>query len=169
MPRLCMLFPGILSEAYMLNAIQTCRLTDTFASNPGNKRTLYSPAALSHPFCPAPSFLAAGPTLRFHCPALVALAGATFSATLDDAPLSWGSSFMVQAGQVLAIGQVSAGKGVWLSCLCHTWVSVLVGGDYEGSCASVSVPVCLTCASACTSMHQTNPLTHAQENIPAFA
>lgn len=41
-----------------------------------------------------------GPTLKFHCPALVALAGAPFSASLDGEALTWNSSFAVAAGQV---------------------------------------------------------------------
>lgn len=47
-----------------------------------------------------------GPTLLFHCPALVALSGARFHATLDGEPVAWHSSFRVAAGQTLAVGQV---------------------------------------------------------------
>lgn len=56
-----------------------------------------------------------GPTLRFHCDALVSLAGARFEASLDGAPLpesAWWSSFAVKAGQELAVGAVRAGQGV---------------------------------------------------------
>ncbi|EFJ41655.1 hypothetical protein VOLCADRAFT_98356 [Volvox carteri f. nagariensis] len=53
-----------------------------------------------------------GPTLRFHCPALVALTGAPFAASLDGQPLEWGSSFRVEGGQVLAVGQLVGGVGV---------------------------------------------------------
>lgn len=50
--------------------------------------------------------MAPGPTLLFHCPALVALSGARFHATLDGVPVAWHSSFRVAAGQTLAVGQV---------------------------------------------------------------
>ncbi|KXZ51620.1 hypothetical protein GPECTOR_12g584 [Gonium pectorale] len=52
-----------------------------------------------------------GPTLRFHCAALVALAGARFAAKLDGKPVGWLRSFRVEAGQVLEVGQVE-GDGV---------------------------------------------------------
>ncbi|GIL54638.1 hypothetical protein Vafri_10369 [Volvox africanus] len=53
-----------------------------------------------------------GPTLRFHCSALVALAGAPFTASLDGRSLEWGGSFRVEAGQVLAVGQLVGNVGV---------------------------------------------------------
>lgn len=57
-------------------------------------------------------FSLSGPTLKFHCDALVSLAGACFAADLDGAPVAWWSSFQVAAGQVLTIGQVDASTGV---------------------------------------------------------
>lgn len=53
-----------------------------------------------------------GPTLLFHCPALVALSGARFHATLDGEPVAWHSSFRVAAGQTLAVGQIQGSVGV---------------------------------------------------------
>lgn len=54
-----------------------------------------------------------GPTLKFHAPALVALAGASFKLTLDGQPVQgWWQSIAIQAGQVLAIGAVEASTGV---------------------------------------------------------
>jgi hypothetical protein len=49
----------------------------------------------------------AGPTIKFHCDGLVALAGAEFDVTLDDEPVAWWSSFKVAAGG----GQDTAGTG----------------------------------------------------------
>jgi urea carboxylase len=52
-----------------------------------------------------------GPTLRFHCPATVALAGAAVEATLDGAPVPMWQPVAVEAGQVLAVGRI-AGPGL---------------------------------------------------------
>lgn len=51
-----------------------------------------------------------GPTLKFHCPAIVALTGAHLSAEIDDGkPVSWWTPFQVEAGSVLSIeGAVDA-------------------------------------------------------------
>ena len=51
-----------------------------------------------------------GPTLLFHAEALVALAGATMPATLDDLAVPMATPVAVRAGQVLAVG-VAAGPG----------------------------------------------------------
>jgi urea carboxylase len=48
----------------------------------------------------------AGPTLRFEHPAVIALAGAEMTATLDGASVPWFEPIEVEAGQVLAIGRV---------------------------------------------------------------
>ncbi|KAG2435985.1 hypothetical protein HYH02_011698 [Chlamydomonas schloesseri] len=53
-----------------------------------------------------------GPTLKFHCPAIVALTGATCTATLDGEPVAWNSSFKVGAGQTLAVGAMVGAVGV---------------------------------------------------------
>eukprot|EP00878_Enallax_costatus_P006672 GHUV01006994.1.p1 GENE.GHUV01006994.1~~GHUV01006994.1.p1 ORF type:complete len:992 (+),score=332.89 GHUV01006994.1:1132-4107(+) len=53
-----------------------------------------------------------GPTLKFHCDCLVALTGAVFDASLDGAPVTWNSSFLVKSGQELKIGQVDSSTGV---------------------------------------------------------
>lgn len=57
-------------------------------------------------------FTLQGPTLRFHCAALLALTGAPFAATLDGQPVALNASFMVKAGQVLAVGHVEGNCGV---------------------------------------------------------
>lgn len=56
-------------------------------------------------------FSLAGPTLRFHSDALLALTGAEFSAALDGVPLTWWSSVAVKAGQTLNIGAVKGNMG----------------------------------------------------------
>ena len=52
----------------------------------------------------------AGPTLRFHNDAEVAIAGACMPATLDGTPVPHDTSFHITAGQLLAIGAI-AGPG----------------------------------------------------------
>ena len=50
---------------------------------------------------------AAGPTVKFHVAAVVALTGAEFDAKLDDKPVPCWTSFAVAAGTTLAIGMVT--------------------------------------------------------------
>jgi urea carboxylase len=50
---------------------------------------------------------AAGPTVKFHVAAVVALTGAEFDAKLDDKPVPCWASFAVAAGTTLAIGMVT--------------------------------------------------------------
>ena len=69
-----------------------------------------------------------GPTLRFHCDAVIALAGATTPATLDGAPVAFWKPFAVKAGQTLRVGKVQSG--------CRTYLAVRNGfdvPDYLGS------------------------------------
>ncbi|MGV3491913.1 MAG: urea carboxylase [Devosia sp.] len=47
-----------------------------------------------------------GPTLRFHAPATIALAGANMTMKLDGVPLPHGEAVKVGEGQVLAIGAI---------------------------------------------------------------
>ncbi len=51
-----------------------------------------------------------GPTLRFHCDALAALAGAPMTASLDGVPVPFHRPVAIRAGQTLAIG-ATAGAG----------------------------------------------------------
>ena len=53
----------------------------------------------------------AGPTLRFHHDAVVALCGAAMALTLDGRPLAAWQPHAVSAGSVLRIGNVQAGGG----------------------------------------------------------
>jgi len=72
---------------------------------------------------------AAGPTLRFNCDAIVALAGALMTAELDGAPLAYWRAHAVKAGSVLRLGPVR-GAGV------RTYLAVQGGldvPDYLGS------------------------------------
>ena len=69
-----------------------------------------------------------GPSLRFHASALVAITGATMSATLDGAPIDLWKSIEVHAGQVLKLEKSIAG--------CRTYVAIRGGIDvplYLGS------------------------------------
>jgi len=57
-----------------------------------------------------------GPTLRFHAPATIALAGATMPMKLDGAPLPHGEAVSVYEGQVLSIGAIEgAGQRSYLA------------------------------------------------------
>ena len=47
-----------------------------------------------------------GPTLRFHCDAVIALAGARMKATLDGASIDYFTPVIVRAGQLLALGSI---------------------------------------------------------------
>jgi urea carboxylase len=70
-----------------------------------------------------------GPTLRFNCDAVIALAGAPMVAELDGTPLSVWQSHAVRAGSVLRLGSIQ-GAG------CRTYLAVQGGfdvPDYLGS------------------------------------
>ncbi len=57
-----------------------------------------------------------GPTLRFRCDAIVALAGAEMEAALDGEAVSFWQAFEVRAGQTLALGKVKgAGQRAYLA------------------------------------------------------
>ena len=49
----------------------------------------------------------AGPSLKFHTAAVVALCGAHFAADVDGEPVPFWQSFAVDAGSTLAVGAVS--------------------------------------------------------------
>ncbi|WP_034387091.1 biotin-dependent carboxyltransferase family protein [Deinococcus sp. YIM 77859] len=61
------------------------------------------------PQAPALEVTLAGPTLRFHADALVALWGAPFDAALDGQPFPLGRALPVRAGQTLALGGTRRG------------------------------------------------------------
>jgi urea carboxylase len=57
-----------------------------------------------------------GATLKFAADAVVALAGATMSATLDDAPVKFWQPFVVKRGSVLSLGRIEgAGQRAYLA------------------------------------------------------
>ena len=57
-----------------------------------------------------------GPTLRFHCDALIALTGAQMEASLEGAPLTWFAPVPVKAGQTLTLGRIAgAGQRAYLA------------------------------------------------------
>ncbi|HHH9558918.1 TPA: urea carboxylase [Pseudomonas aeruginosa] len=73
-------------------------------------------------------FTLQGPTLRFHCDAVIALTGADCPAELDGEPLGYWAPIEVRAGQVLKLGRASSG--------CRTYLAVRNGIDvplYLGS------------------------------------
>ena len=75
-----------------------------------------------------------GPTLKFHCDAIVALTGANTPATLDGDECPLWSAFDVKAGQVLKLGKVLSG--------CRSYVAVRNGIDvplYLGSRATFAL------------------------------
>jgi urea carboxylase len=49
---------------------------------------------------------AAGPTLRFNCDCVIALAGAAMTATLDGEPIAFWKTHRIRAGAVLKLGRV---------------------------------------------------------------
>jgi urea carboxylase len=57
----------------------------------------------------------AGPTLRFHGSAVIALTGGACAATLDGSPVSMWRPVSVASGQVLKIGRVTTGSRVYLA------------------------------------------------------
>jgi urea carboxylase len=76
-----------------------------------------------------------GPTLKFACDALIALAGAHMQATLDGEPVAYHRPISVRAGQTLAVGAVS-GPG------CRAYLAVRHGIDtpsYLGSRATFTL------------------------------
>lgn len=69
-----------------------------------------------------------GPTLRFHCAAVIALTGALTNATLDGKSIAFWKPLMVHAGQTLSVGKVVTG--------CRTYIAIRNGIDvpnYLGS------------------------------------
>lgn len=73
-------------------------------------------------------FTLQGPTLRFHCNALIALTGADCPATLDGEPVAYWAPIAVNAGQILKLDRAVSG--------CRTYLAVRNGFDvpqYLGS------------------------------------
>ncbi|MDP2227779.1 MAG: urea carboxylase [Moraxellaceae bacterium] len=69
-----------------------------------------------------------GPTLRFHCNAVIALTGAPTGATLDGEAVTFWAPLEVKAGQILKTGRAITG--------CRTYIAVRSGfdvPDYLGS------------------------------------
>ncbi|MFG0805679.1 urea carboxylase [Pseudomonas fluvialis] len=82
----------------------------------------------NHPSAAGLEFTLQGPTLRFHCDALIALTGADCPATLDGEPVAYWQPVAVRAGQLLRLGRASSG--------CRTYLAVRNGLDvplYLGS------------------------------------
>ncbi|MGK3142881.1 urea carboxylase [Pantoea sp. C2G6] len=79
-------------------------------------------------------FTLQGPTLRFHCAAVLALTGADCGATLDGEPVSPWRPLAVKAGQTLTLGRAQQG--------CRSYLAVRNGFDvpeYLGSRSTFSL------------------------------
>jgi len=79
-------------------------------------------------------FTLQGPTLRFHCDAILALTGADCDARLDGEPVSTWQPLAVKAGQTLALGRARTG--------CRSYLAVRNGFDvpeYLGSRSTFSL------------------------------
>ncbi|KAF4976777.1 hypothetical protein FZEAL_6610 [Fusarium zealandicum] len=68
-----------------------------------------------------------GPSLKFHCDALVAVTGGTVAVTVDGEPAPQNQAFGIQAGQVLSIGVVEHGHRVYLAVQGGIGVPVVMG------------------------------------------
>jgi urea carboxylase len=89
----------------------------------------------NQPGAPALELTVLGPTLRFHTPAVVALAGAPLSASLDGVPVKAYTPLSIGAGQTLRIA-TSAGEGA------RAYLAVRGGFDvpsYLGSAATFTL------------------------------
>lgn len=79
-------------------------------------------------------FTLLGPTLRFHCDAVIAVTGAPSAATLDGQPLPFWTPVTVRAGQTLEMGKAERG--------CRSYLAVRNGLDvplYLGSRATFAL------------------------------
>ncbi|WP_260629036.1 urea carboxylase [Serratia liquefaciens] len=82
----------------------------------------------NHPSAAGLEFTLQGPTLRFHCDAIIALTGADCPADLDGEAVAYWQPIAVRAGQVLRLGRAQRG--------CRTYLAVRNGFDvpvYLGS------------------------------------
>jgi urea carboxylase len=76
-----------------------------------------------------------GPTLKFFCPASIALTGAAMAAMLDDTPMPHNTSVQVQAGQILSLGSISGpGQRSYLAV-----AGGFAGANYLGSTATFTL------------------------------
>lgn len=69
----------------------------------------------NHPSAAGLEFTLQGPTLKFHCAATVALAGADCPATLDGEPVPYWVPINLQAGQTLRLGRAASGCRAYLA------------------------------------------------------
>ena len=79
-------------------------------------------------------FTLQGPTLRFHCDALIALTGADCPADIDGEPVAYWQPVAITAGQTLTLGRAQSG--------CRTYLAVRNGFDvpeYLGSRSTFSL------------------------------
>ncbi|KAF4343438.1 urea amidolyase [Fusarium beomiforme] len=68
-----------------------------------------------------------GPSVRFHCDAVIAILGGVAQVTIDDAPVSMNRAIGINSGQVLSIGAVEHGHRVYLAVQGGIQVPVVMG------------------------------------------
>ncbi|KAM0345924.1 hypothetical protein ACHAPU_005977 [Fusarium lateritium] len=68
-----------------------------------------------------------GPTLKFHCDAVVAISGGVAPATVDDVGVSLNEALVIKAGQTLSVGVVERGHRVYLAIRGGVQVPVVMG------------------------------------------
>ncbi|KAF5665360.1 putative DUR1,2-urea amidolyase [Fusarium heterosporum] len=68
-----------------------------------------------------------GPTLKFHCDAVVAVLGGVAPVTIDDVGVSLNEALVIKAGQTLNIGVVEHGHRVYLAVRGGIQVPVVMG------------------------------------------
>ncbi|KAJ4190908.1 hypothetical protein NW755_005123 [Fusarium falciforme] len=68
-----------------------------------------------------------GPSLKFHCDAVVAVTGGVVPVTIDDEPAPQNQAVAIRAGQVLTIGLVEHGQRMYLAVQGGIQVPVVMG------------------------------------------
>lgn len=68
-----------------------------------------------------------GPSLKFHCDAVVAVTGGVAPVTIDDKPALQNQAISVRAGQILSIGVVEHGQRMYLAIQGGVQVPVVMG------------------------------------------
>ncbi|CAJ0555242.1 Ff.00g053070.m01.CDS01 [Fusarium sp. VM40] len=70
-----------------------------------------------------------GPTLKFHCDAVVAISGGLTPVTIDDVPAPQNQALMIKAGQTLSLGVVEHGHKVYFAIRGGIQVPVVMGSQ----------------------------------------
>ncbi|RGP65946.1 putative dur1,2-urea amidolyase [Fusarium longipes] len=94
---------------------------DSFSFRMGN-RVLNNPPGAAGLECTL-----MGPTLKFHCDAVIAVSGGVAPVTIDGLPAAQNKAIIIHAGQTLSIGVVERGHRVYLSIQGGIKVPVVMG------------------------------------------